>query len=116
MIRVSVVVEGQTEESFITNVLAPELWPRAIFLNPIILGVPGQKGGRTNYDRVRKDVLLHLKQDKAAYCSTMLDLYGLGAGFPGVPPPPNLSAVQKAAHLEQAMKVDICAQIPKLRA
>jgi hypothetical protein len=47
MMRVTVVVEGQTEESFVKDVLAPELWPRQVFLTPIIIGIPGQKGGRT---------------------------------------------------------------------
>ena len=63
VIRVRIVVEGQTEESFVTNVLAPAFWPQQIYLTPILLGVPGQKGGRPSYDRVKKDVLLHLKQD-----------------------------------------------------
>ena len=78
------------------KVLAPALWHREIYLTPIILGVPGHKGGNVNYARVKKDVLLHLRQDPTAYCSTMLDLYGLGDGFPGVPPPPHLTGVQKA--------------------
>jgi len=78
VIPVRVVVQGQSEESFLSRVLAPAFYERGIFLTPIILGVPGQKGGRTNCARVRKDVLLNLKQERAAYCSTMLDHYGLG--------------------------------------
>jgi hypothetical protein len=114
--RIKIVVEGQTEESFIEKVLAPALWHREIYLTPIILGVPGHKGGNVNYARVKKDILLHLRQDPGAYCSTMLDLYGLGEGFPGVPPPPHLTGVQKAMAHEQAIYQDIVASVPEARA
>ena len=115
MTRVKVVVEGPTEESFVAGVLAPILWSYRVNLTPILLGVPGHKGGRTNYARIKKDVLLHLKQDRTAYCSTMLDFYGLGEGFPGTPVPPGLSNVAKVTHIEQAVKADIYELIPDLR-
>lgn len=113
MTRVYIVVEGQTEESFVNGVLAPALAPCRVYLHPILLG---GKGGSTNYARVQKDVLQQLKQDPSYYCSTMLDLYGLGKDFPGTPLPPNLSNLNKATHIEQALKQDIIAQAPGLRA
>lgn len=116
MIRVNIVVEGQTEESFVSGVLAPALWSHQIYLTPILLGVPGHKGGRPNYDRVKKDVILYLKQDAKAYCSTLLDYYGLGHGFPGTPVAENLPNVAKAEQIERAVKEDICARIPEFRA
>lgn len=116
MTRVYAVVEGPTEEVFVKDVLAPVLWPRQVYLHPIILGVPGHKGGRTNYARVRKDILTQLKQDRAAYCTTMLDLYRLGKGFPGTPTPLNLSNLDKVAHIERAVQEDIIGGSPDLRA
>jgi hypothetical protein len=110
-----VIVEGPTERSFVQQVLAPLLWASEIYLSATTLGVPGHKGGRTNYARVKKDVLRQLKEDRAAYCSTMLDFYGLGKGFPGTPLPLNLSNVDKVLHLERAMKEDIVAEVPDLR-
>lgn len=115
MTRINVIVEGPSEESFVNNVLAPFLWASEVYLTPIILGVPGHKGGRTNYARVKKDVLVQLKQDRSAYCSTMLDLFGLGEGYPGTPLPPNLSNLDKVIHIEQAVKQDIIVQVPDLR-
>jgi hypothetical protein len=56
-----------------------------------------------------------LKQDRRAYCSTMIDLYGLGEGFPGTPPPNHLSNLEKVRHLENAFKDDICQQMPDFR-
>jgi len=111
MTRVYIVVEGQTEESFVNEVLAPALTPRRVYIYPILLG---GKGGNTNYARVQKDILRQLKQDPTAYCSTMLDLYGLGKGFPGTRLPPNLSNLEKVTHIEQEVKKDIIAQAPDL--
>ena len=116
MTRVHVVVEGLSERSFVNNVLAAVLWKHEVYLNPIVLGVPGHKGGNPNYARVQKDVLRQLKRDPSAYCSTMLDLYGLGKGFPGTPLPPKLSNLDKVTHIEQELKKDIIARAPGLRA
>jgi hypothetical protein len=113
--RFSVIVEGRTEEAFVKQVLAPFLLPTKVCLTPIILGVPGHKGGRAKYARVKKDVLRQLKEDRKAYCTTMFDFYGLGKGFPGTPLPPNLPNVDKVIRLERAMKQDIVAEVPDLR-
>jgi hypothetical protein len=110
-----VIVEGPTEESFVNGPLAEVLSYRQVYVTPVILGVPGHKGGRTNYARVEKDVLRQLKQDRRSYCTTMLDYYGLGRGFPGTPVPEHLRSVQKAEHIERAVKEDICRQIPDFR-
>jgi len=115
MTRVHVVVEGPTEESFIKNVLAQTLWPSQVYLTPIILGPPGHKGGNTNYARVKKDVVVLLKQDPTAYCSTMLDFYGLGEGFPGLPLPANLPNTEKVTRVEQAIKANIVAEVEDRR-
>lgn len=115
MTRISVVVEGPTEGSFVQQVLAPLLWASQIYLTVTILGVPGHKGGRTNYARVKKDVLRRLKEDRRAYCTTMFDFYRLGRGFPGTPLPATLSNVDKVIRLELAMKEDIVGEAPDLR-
>ena len=114
--RVNVIVEGRTEQAFVQEVLAPFLLPAKVYLGAIILGVPGHKGGRANYARVKKDVLRQLKSDRTAYCSTMLDYYGLGKDFPGKLLSASLSNPDKVIHLERAMKKDIIAELPDLRA
>jgi hypothetical protein len=107
--RIYVVVEGQTEESFVKDVLGPVFQPLAIYLIPLLLG---GAGGRPNYTRVKKDVVLQLKQDPTAFCSTMLDFYGLGKGFPGIPLPANLQDQDKVMRIEQAVKADIVTAVP----
>ena len=112
MTRVYVVVEGQTEESFVSQILAPTLWLREVYLTPILLG---RRGGNPTYARVKKDVVTQLKQDRSTYCSTMLDLYGLGKDFPGKPLPPGQQNLEKVRRIEQAVKADIVAEVPDLR-
>jgi hypothetical protein len=115
MSRVKIIVEGATEESFIKNVFAPALAAANVFVSPVIVGKPGHKGGNVNYARVKKDILVQLKNDPTAYCSTMFDLYGLGRGFPGTPYSQNLRGSAKAERVEVAILKDIHAEIPGLR-
>ena len=110
--RIRVVVEGQTEEAFIKSVVAEYLQPQGVHLEPILLG---KTGGHPTYARVRKDILLHLKQETRVYCTTLLDFYGLGAGFPGTPIPRGLSSSEKAQHIERAIVTDITQEIPFFR-
>lgn len=112
MIRVYVVVEGQTEEAFVNEVLSPFLWRHEVCPTPILLG---HRGGNPSYSRLRKDVLLLLKQDRSCYCSTMLDFYGLGTGFPGMPTPANMGGLDKVIRVERAVKEDVVAEVPDLR-
>ncbi|MFN0168710.1 MAG: DUF4276 family protein [Bryobacteraceae bacterium] len=115
MIRVAIIVEGQTEESFVKGPLAEALWYSSVSATPILLGKPGHKGGRTNYARVKSDVLRQLKNDPAAYCSTMLDYSGLGKGFPGaseIAAGPNRD---KVLGIEKAMSEDVNLEIPDYR-
>jgi hypothetical protein len=115
VIRLKVLVEGQTEESFVNNLLAEFFNPNQINITAIILGRPGHKGGRTNYDHVKRDILVLLKQDRTAFCSTMLDFYGLGRDFPGMPISSNLMNTEKALRIEDAWKENICKEIPDFR-
>jgi hypothetical protein len=55
--RALVLVEGQTEERFVKDVLAPTFWPRGLYLSPTILVTkrvkdgPNFKGGVTRFAR-----------------------------------------------------------------
>ncbi len=92
MVRINVVVEGETEEAFVKRVLIPEFNHYNIFFYPRLtvtnrqLGRKG-KGGfnpRTGYQtNIRKEIVRCLN-DQSAYCTTLLDLYGLPNDFPGI--------------------------------
>ncbi len=84
MTRVRIIVEGQTEEAFTKDVLAPALYPFNVYVTPTIIGRPGHQGGHVTLARVSRDLALSLKQDVRCYCTTFVDYYGLGSGFPDV--------------------------------
>jgi Domain of unknown function (DUF4276) len=83
MIRVHVICEGQTEEMFVNEMLLPIFQPKGIVLVPALLGEPGHKGGNVKIERVVKDVRLRLLSDTTAYCTLLIDFYGISTNFPG---------------------------------
>ncbi len=62
MSRVYVVVEGQTEEIFIRQLLGPAFSNLGIWLQPALIGKPGHKGGVISYPRAKKDIIKFLAQ------------------------------------------------------
>lgn len=83
MIRVHVICEGDTEETFIDGVIAPHFQPMAIYVSPSKIGEPGKKGGGFTFERLFLDVRNRLLGDKTAYCTTFFDFYALPKDFPG---------------------------------
>jgi hypothetical protein len=84
MIRLNLLVEGQTEETFVQELLVPHYARLNIFITPIIVRTsPGHKGGISTYERIKHQVILLCKEDSQAYVSTLFDLYGLPEKFPG---------------------------------
>lgn len=81
---VTVIVEGPTEQRFVKDILAPYLDAKNVFMTPIILGKPGQKGGDVRFSRARNDIALHLKQRQDTYVSLLVDYYGIGRDWPGL--------------------------------
>lgn len=82
MVRVHIICEGQTEETFIKEVLQPIFSPKGIYLFPALIGRPGHKGGAVNYQRMLQDIRNRLA-DRSAFCTTFFDFYGLDKNFPG---------------------------------
>ena len=83
MTQVLVLVEGQTEETFVKRVLAPHLATRQIWITPIIVTTHGaNKGGLSRYSIVKKE-LCNLRRDPHIWLTTMFDFYGLPRDFPG---------------------------------
>ncbi len=68
-IAVTVIVEGPTEHIFVKDILAPYLSAKNVFMSPIILSKPGQKGGDVRFVRAKNDIARYLKQRKDAYVS-----------------------------------------------
>jgi hypothetical protein len=101
MLRIHIICEGQTEETFVNNVLAPAFSARHITLLPSLLGKPGHKGGNLKWERLFNDVRNRLTGDRQAYCSTFFDYYALPTDFPGrATAAGRRTAAEKAAEVE----------------
>lgn len=107
MSRVLVLVEGQTEQIFIREVVAPELGLNGVYLSARLIGKPGHKGGVGPYQRARSELLALLKQSQDVYCTTMFDYYGMPDDWPGRKEARTLIFAQKPACIEQALHADI---------
>ena len=82
-VTIMALVEGTTEKIFIANILVPYLAEKSVFMTPIIISKPGQKGGDIRFSRVKNDIEKHLKQRRDTYLTLFFDFYGLKKDWPG---------------------------------
>jgi hypothetical protein len=111
MIRVHVLVEGQTEEAFVKSVLQPYFNQRETYLFPRLLGKPGHKGGIGEYPRARRDIVTTLKQEAGAFCTTIFDYYGMPNSWPNREAARQKPSAEKPGTIEQAILADISAEV-----
>jgi hypothetical protein len=108
MKRVHIICEGQTEETFVNEVLAPHLARFDVFPSASLVGKPGHKGGHVSTARMTSDILLRLRGDKTAWCTTFFDFYGLDSKFVGKDEAVSKSSYQdKARIIEEALSKHI---------
>nr|VFK11087.1 MAG: protein of unknown function (DUF4276) [Candidatus Kentron sp. LPFa] len=113
-VEVVVIAEGQTEEQFIRQVVAPELRRLAVYLKPRLLPTSkGARGGAVSFERLKRHAEKNLKACKPPIpiLSTFLDLYKLDTHFPGFQKAGKLADVQaRVACLEEALHEDIVSE------
>lgn len=113
--RLLIHVEGQTEETFVNEILRPHLYVFGYSgIGARLLGNARQRSRRDGirpWNIVRHDILRRLKEDSGCLATTMVDYYGLpGTGakaWPGRQKGRGLSSAQKAAAVEEALLEDI---------
>lgn len=106
MTRIHVFCEGQTEETFVRELLVPHFQPLDLHLNSIVVSTgPKGKGGVVSYAKLRKQLLDKCKGDPKAWVTTFVDLYGLPRDFPSVPA--QGEPISRARALRQAFQDDI---------
>ncbi len=104
-VEVVAIVEGKTEEIFIKDILQPHLAAMDVFITPIIVSKPGQKGGDVKFARVRNDVERYLKQRSDTYLTLLVDYYGIKSDWPGIGDAEGIPLPQdKADFVNQATK------------
>ena len=110
MPRLLVHVEGQTEETFVKEVLSEHLTPFGYeSVGARLVGNPRMKrGGIRPWPGVKRDILRHLKEDHSAVAAIMVDYYGLPHDWPGREEAPDkTSTAAKAEHVEAALLADV---------
>ena len=81
--EVVVLVEGPTEMRFVKQLLVPYMAVQGVFLTPVILSKPGQKGGDVKFERAKNDIGNHLKQRMDTSVTLLVDYYGIRGDWPG---------------------------------
>jgi myo-inositol-1-phosphate synthase len=105
MIRVHVFCEGQTEETFVRDVLMEHFARRGIWLNAILVMTgSSSKGGLVSFGKVHRQIVRKCKEDQSSFVTTLFDYYGLPKDFPAFEVKENAqySISQKVQHLEKA--------------
>ena len=111
MKRSLILVEGQTEERFVKQVLQPHLLSLNLHIIPTLLTTkvvkngPNFKGGVTSFEKFESDLRRLLGgAGGGALVTTMLDYYRLPADFPGMDDrPPPIDHFTRVRHVEQAL-------------
>lgn len=83
MKRIIIVVEGQTEQEFVQQCLAPYLFSQhgIAFVSARLIGKPGHKGGDVRYSRLKTDLNILLREP-SVIVSTFIDFFKLANDFP----------------------------------
>ena len=114
-IRLHFIVEGQTEETFVNQILKPHLGDRYIWADARCVltsrrGGVKYRGGFRNYAQPRRDILSWLGDDQNADArfTTAFDLYRLPSDFPGYGDAQTaVDPYAKVRILEEALRDDI---------
>ena len=76
-----VIVEGETELTFVRVQLAAHLALHGTTAWPVLPGKHRNQGGVKNWDSAKGDIVRTLKEKR--FCSTMFDFYGMPQDWPG---------------------------------
>jgi hypothetical protein len=115
MPRILILVEGQTEERFVKDLLEPHLLsihPSASIKATVIptkrvLSGKDFKGGILRYVQI-PDALRRLLNDRDAFVTTLIDFYGLPSETPGMADLPiGASPQEKVKHVQDAIWRDL---------
>lgn len=115
MARLLVHVEGQTEETFVNEVLRSYLLHCGYeSVSARIVGnarLRRSRGGIRPWLGVRKDIINHLRQDRGCVATTMVDFYGLpqegDRAWPGRAAAMGASGHLKALVVEEALRDEL---------
>lgn len=113
--RLHLVVEGQTEETFVRDVLSVHLGSYGLSTDARLVEFSRShgriyRGGVARYQSIRRDISYWLREDgsKDVRFSSMLDLYGLPEDFPGLTESRKYTdSIERVRMIEEAFSLDI---------
>lgn len=100
-------VEGETEQAFVRDVLAAHLVLHGTSAWAVLPGRRRDQGGVKKWEVARKDIVRTLTERR--YCTTMFDWYAMPADWPGRSASASLPRPRRAAHVEMQMQDDVVA-------
>ena len=110
MNRVLVLVEGDTELSFVDYILRPELETKGVFLSSTLFRKKHK--GSFGYQNCQKRIQNSIKQDPSVYVTTFIDYYQMPKDWPGRKESQTFKNYKdKAQQVENALLQDIAAQM-----
>jgi hypothetical protein len=122
VVRLFVIVEGETEETFVNEILAPHLYARGFLaVSAKLMGnarLRTRRGGIRPWAGIRDEIVRHMRGDGALHVTTMVDYYGLPQqkaqrAWPGRAQASRLPFEDKALNVESAIAADIAEKMGK---
>lgn len=84
IVEVIIIGEGQTEETFVRDVLVPLLAPKEVMAQARLIPTSRYgRGGALKRERILRYLRNTLRERGQTYVTTFFDLYGLQSDFPG---------------------------------
>jgi hypothetical protein len=113
MSNVLILVEGQTEETFVRDILGPYLWNFNVFCTPKVATTkrvatgPDFKGGIVSYGKLKFDIKRLLEDSSIRLVTTMIDYYGFSSRVPFKNKISGSNCFQRVKILEKLFAADI---------
>jgi hypothetical protein len=111
--RLHLLLEGQTEELIVRNVLEPYLDSTGWLVGHSIVATsrpacgPAHRGGVTSWGKLRREITRLLTDRGLDVLTTVIDYYGLPADVPGMATRPSGDALCRVRHVEHELAASI---------
>jgi Domain of unknown function (DUF4276) len=111
MTRILLNVEGETEESFVNNVIAPHLYNNGFHtVGARLIGnsrARSRRGGIRSWQETKKDIVRQLCQDQQLVVGLMVDYYALPDNWPNRTEAEALSHLNKGDSIQKALRSEV---------
>jgi len=110
MRKLHILVEGQTEEVIVNNVISPYLSSEHLYVTTSILetkppagGRPAHTGGVSSWAKILREIRGLLRDIPTTMLTTLIDYYGFPLDAPGMADRPIGSPYSRVEHVESAL-------------